>query len=354
MEDLEKKPQTILIVDDEEIITYSLSMHLSLSTDLNIITSNDPVSALKIVENNDIDLIISDYLMPNMNGIEFLLEVKKTKEDVTMILLTGYADKENVIKAVNQVGVYYYIEKPWDNDNLIKVVYNGLEKALLIKQLKKKILELESSKNEINKLYNILQKDYKVQVESIENVMVSLAYIIEAKDKYTVGHTQRVSEYAVKLAQKIGLERDRIEKLRMAGLIHDIGKIGVPEIILNKPGKLTECEFELVKNHTVIGGNICRPLVNFSDLYDMIRHHHEKLNGSGYPDGLKGEEISIEARILSVADVFDALYSDRPYRSKLPLEKVIEILKEEADKDNLDIKLVNTFINMVNNDEIQV
>lgn len=350
----EKKPQTILIVDDEEIITYSLSMHLSLSTDLNIITSNDPVSALKEVEKNDIDLIISDYLMPNMNGIEFLLEVKKVKEDVTMILLTGYADKENVIKAVNQVGVYYYIEKPWDNDNLIKVVFNGLEKAALIKQLKRKIEELENSKNEINRLYNILQKDYKVQVESIENVMVSLAYIIEAKDKYTVGHTQRVSEYAVKLAQKIGLEHDRIEKLRMAGLIHDIGKIGVPEIILNKPGKLTECEFELVKNHTVIGGNICKPLVNFSDLYDMIRHHHEKLNGTGYPDGLKGDEISVEARILSVADVFDALYSDRPYRSKLPLDKVIEILREEADKENLDSALVTTFVEMVNSNEIKV
>ena len=350
----EKKPQTILIVDDEEIITYSLSMHLSLSTDLNIITSNDPISALKLIEKNDIDLIISDYLMPNMNGIEFLMQVKKYKEDITMILLTGYADKENVIKAVNQVGVYYYIEKPWDNDNLIKVVYNGLEKAALIKQLKKKIGELEYSKNEINKLYSILQKDYKFQVESIENVMVSLAYIIEAKDKYTVGHTQRVSEYAVKLAEKLGLDGERIEKLRMAGLIHDIGKIGVPEIILNKPGKLTECEFELVKNHTVIGGNICKPLVNFSELYDMIRHHHEKLNGSGYPDGLKGDEISLEARILSVADVFDALYSDRPYRSKLPLEKVIDILKEEGSKQNLDFELVATFIDMVTNDEIKV
>lgn len=350
----ERKPQTILIVDDEEIITYSLSMHLSLSTNLNILTSNDPVSALEVVKNNDIDLIISDYLMPNMNGIEFLGEVKTFKQDITMILLTGYADKENVIKAVNEVGVYYYIEKPWDNDSLIKVVYNGLEKASLIKQLKKKVKELENSKNEINKLYNILQKDYKYQVESIENVMVSLAYIIEAKDKYTVGHTQRVSEYAVKLAEKLGLESERIEKLRMAGLIHDIGKIGVPEVILNKPGKLTENEFELVKNHTVIGGNICKPLVNFSDLYDMIRHHHEKINGSGYPDGLKGDEISLEARILSVADVFDALYSDRPYRSKLPLDKVIEILKEEADKQNLDHGLVDAFVSMVENNELQV
>ncbi len=350
----QQKPQTILIVDDEEIITYSLSMHLSLSTNLNIITSNDPISALDEVKKNDIDLIISDYLMPNMNGIDFLLEVKKMKEDVTMILLTGYADKENVIRAVNQVGVYYYIEKPWDNDNLIKVIENGLEKASLIKQLKKKINELENSKDEINRLYNILQKDYKYQVESIENVMVSLAYIIEAKDKYTVGHTQRVSEYAVKLAEKIGLEKERIDKLKMAGLIHDIGKIGVPEVILNKPGKLTDCEFELVKNHTVIGGNICKPLVNFSDLYDMIRHHHEKLNGSGYPDGLKGEEITLEARILSVADVFDALYSDRPYRSKLPLDKVIEILQEEADKQNLDSNLVDTFIGMISSKEIQV
>ncbi len=350
----EQKPQTILIVDDEEIITYSLSMHLSLSTNLNIITSNDPVSALDEVKNNDIDLIISDYLMPKMNGIDFLLNVKKIKEDITMILLTGYADKENVIRAVNQVGVYYYIEKPWDNDNLIKVIENGLEKASLIKQLKKKINELENSKDEINRLYNILQKDYRYQVESIENVMVSLAYIIEAKDKYTVGHTQRVSEYAVKLAERIGLEKERIDKLKMAGLIHDIGKIGVPEVILNKPGKLTDCEFELVKNHTVIGGNICKPLVNFSDLYDMIRHHHEKLNGSGYPDGLSGDEISLEARILSVADVFDALYSDRPYRSKLPLDKVIEILKEEANKQNLDSSLVDTFIDMIDSKEIQV
>lgn len=346
--------QTILIVDDEEIITYSLSMHLSISTGYNIITSNDPVKALKEVQTRDIDMVISDYLMPGMNGIEFLTEVKKINGDITLILLTGYADKENVIKAVNQVGVYYYIEKPWDNDSLLKIINNGLEKASLMKQLKKKIGELETSKNEINHLYNILQKDYRVQVENIENVMVSLAYIIEAKDKYTVGHTQRVSEYAVKLASKIGLEGERIEKIRMAGLIHDIGKIGVPEVILNKPGKLSEEEFELVKNHTVIGGNICRPLVNFSDLYDMIRHHHEKLNGSGYPDGLKDEEISIEARILSVADVFDALYSDRPYRNKLPLDKVIEILKEESDKRNLDDELVKTFINMVNGKEIKV
>jgi len=350
----ENKPQTILIVDDEEIITYSLSMHLSLSTNLNVITSNDPVNALKEIQNKDIDLVISDYLMPGMNGIEFLTQVKKINNDITLILLTGYADKENVIKAVNQVGVYYYIEKPWDNDSLIKVINNGLEKASLIKQLKNKIAEIESSKDEINRLYNILEKDYRVQVESIENVMVSLAYILEAKDKYTVGHTQRVSAYAVKLASKIGLDEDRIEKLRMAGLIHDIGKIGVPEVILNKPGKLTEEEFELVKNHTVIGGNICKPLVNFSDLYDMIRHHHEKLNGSGYPDGLKEDEISVEARILSVADVFDALYSDRPYRSKLPLDKVIEILKEESDKRNLDAGLVEKFIEMVDSKEIQV
>lgn len=350
----ENSPQTVLIVDDEEIITYSLSMHLSLSTNLNILTSNDPANALKEIRERDIDLVISDYLMPGMNGIEFLTEAKKINEDITLILLTGYADKENVIKAVNQVGVYYYIEKPWDNDSLIKIINNGLEKASLIKQLKKKILEIEDSRNEINRLYNILEKDYRVQVESIENVMVSLAYILEAKDKYTVGHTQRVSEYAVKLAGKIGLEQERIEKLRMAGLIHDIGKIGVPEVILNKPGKLNEEEFELVKAHTVIGGNICRPLVNFSDLYDMIRHHHEKLNGSGYPDGLKEDEISIEARILSVADVFDALYSDRPYRSKLPLEKVIDILKEESDKRNLDPNLVDKFIEMVNSREIQV
>jgi putative two-component system response regulator len=331
------KRNTVMIVDDEEIITYSLSMHLSLSTDLNVITCNDTNTALQKLQENDVDLIISDYLMPNMNGIEFLTAAKKIKEDVTCIILTGYADKENVIKAVNTVGIYYYIEKPWDNDSLLKIVNNGIEKASLVKQLREK--------NEL------LQQLYNNQLVNIENVMLSLAYIIEAKDLYTVGHTQRVSDYAVKLATRVGLSPEKIANLKMAGLIHDIGKIGVPEIILNKPGKLTEAEFEKIKTHAAIGADICKPFDNFNDLYDMIRHHHEKLNGKGYPDGLKGDEISIEARILAIADVFDALYSDRPYRNKLPLESVMQILREEADKEHLDARLVEIVVQMIEKDE---
>ncbi|AZR74195.1 hypothetical protein BBF96_12780 [Anoxybacter fermentans] len=351
---MSKKTRTILVVDDEVMITESISIYLELTTDLRVLTANDPEVGLKYVKEEEIDLVISDFLMPSMTGLEFLRRVKEINQDAVLILLTGCADKESAIKAINEVGLYYYIEKPWNNEELVKIIYNGLEKKILIDELKEKVEELKKSKDEITRLYNLLEEEYRQEKENIENVIISFAKAIEAKDKYTEDHTERVKQMALKVGERFDLSEEQLKILGTAALIHDIGKIGVPEAILNKPGKLTDEEFDIIKTHPVIGEEICKPLKTLAKIRQLIRSHHEKLDGSGYPDGLKGDEICLEARILTVVDIFDALYSDRPYRSKLPIEQCIEILQKEAAGGKLDQDVVRILIELIQEGEIKI
>jgi putative two-component system response regulator len=186
---------------------------------------------------------------------------------------------------------------------------------------------------------------------SIEYVLFSLARTVEAKDEYTQGHVERVSKLAITLGKKMELSDREMEALRYGGILHDIGKIAVPGDILNKPGPLSPEEWEVMKNHPVAGYNICLPLKkNLGYALEVIRHHHEKLDGSGYPDGLKNEEISATARIMAVVDIYDALVTDRPYREGMPLEKAVEILKQEANSGKLDKVVVGHLIEVVSGD----
>ena len=345
----------ILIVDDEKMITTTLSSLIRIILKENVKVFNDPIKALESEEmmQRKVDMIISDFMMPGMNGLEFLKNARETNPEAVAILLTGYADKENAIKSINEVGLYYYLEKPWDNNTLIKVIQNGLEKKELTDILKKKYDELQESNLKIERLYELLQKDYTQEVESSKNMVVTLANVIEAKDKYTDGHTRRVSSICKVLGKKLDLSQERLYHLEIAGMIHDIGKVGVSDTILSKPGKLTDEEFESIKHHTTIGETICKPLSCMQDCLDPIKHHHEKLNGSGYPDGLRDEEISLESRIMAVADIFDALYSDRPYRNKLPLDKVREIITDEIHKGCLDKNVVDVLFGAIDNNELK-
>jgi response regulator RpfG family c-di-GMP phosphodiesterase len=196
----------------------------------NVIAYNDVDQALecKELENKKIDLIISDFMMPKMNGLEFLKNVKEKCPETVTILLTGYADKENAIKSINEVGLYYYLEKPWNNNDLIKVVKNGLEKKELEDGLKEKYKELEESNKEVSRLYELLKHDYNKETESTKNLIIILANVIEAKDKYTDGHTRRVGIISRKIGTKLGLDKGKLDHLEIAGMIHDIGKVGVP------------------------------------------------------------------------------------------------------------------------------
>lgn len=345
-----------MVVDDEKMITTTLSTMFRLMLKQNVIAYNDVNEALecKELEEHKVDLIITDFMMPKMNGIEFLKNVKKRCPDTVSILLTGYADKENAIKSINEVGLYYYLEKPWDNNDLIKVVKNGLEKKELKDDLEKKYRELEESNNEITRLYELLKCDYNKETESTKNLVITLANVIEAKDKYTDGHTRRVGAISKRLGEKLGLSEDSLNDLEIAGIIHDIGKVGVPESILNKPGKLTSEEFEIIKKHSEIGETILRPLGSLEKCLKPVRNHHEKLNGSGYPDGLEDKDITIETRIIGVADIFDALYSDRSYRDKLPISKVKEIILEDTKNGCLDERVVEALFDMIDKGEKEI
>ena len=339
--------KTVMVVDDEVMITTTLTTLIKIMTTCKVISSNNPLAALDIIEKENVEMIISDFMMPQMNGLEFLRSAKAIKPEAIAILLTGYADKENAIKSINEVGLYYYIEKPWDNGTLIKIIKNGLEKKFLNDELKKKIVELEASNKEINRMYDLVKMDFQTEVDNIRSLIIALANTIEAKDPYTDGHTRRVGHACKKIGSRLGLPEDRLQKLEIAGIIHDIGKVTVPEQVLNKPDKLTEEEFNVMNVHPVQGEMICKPLIAMHDYLDAIRHHHEKLDGTGYPDGLSGDGISLEARIVSVADVFDALCSNRPYRRKLNIEMAKKIMYEEVEKGCMDGKIVDILFNII-------
>lgn len=336
----------ILVVDDDRLITMTLKTLIKTTLKHKVTTFNNPENAVEFIkENKDVDLIISDFMMPEMNGLEFLREAKKEMPNTIRMLLTGYADKENAIKSINEVGLYYYMEKPWENDEMKRIIENGLEKKDLESNLKEKHFELK-------RLYEILQKDYSKTQEGMKSVMVSLANLLEARDPYTDGHTRRVSQLAEKLARNLGFEEESVDRIELGGILHDIGKVAVKDNILNKKGKLTDDEYDQMKLHTVLGEKICRPVPMLKECLDMIKHHHEKLNGKGYPDGLKGEEISKEVRILAAADIFDALFTTRPYKKIFPIKAVKEILTEEVEKNALDKTVVKELIKIIDSGEI--
>ena len=336
-----------MVVDDEKMITSTLSTLIKMLLKYQVTTYNDPTKALTCEElrNNNIDLIISDFMMPGMNGLEFLKNAKDISPNSVAIMLTGYADKENAIRSINEIGIYYYMEKPWDNNQLIRIIQNGLEKKQLADDLK-------TQNREVNRLYELLKHDYQQEVDNVMNLVISLSNTIEARDEYTDGHTRRVGAISRALAQELGMQGKKLDAIEIAGIIHDIGKIGVADSILNKPGKLTDEEFAMMKKHSVIGETIIKPLNSLAEMAEPVRHHHEKLNGTGYPDGLAGDAISLESRILAVADVFDALNSDRPYRSRMPMEKITGILRQEANSGALDQEITRILFRLIEAGEI--
>ena len=245
----------------------------------------------------------------------------------------------------------YYIEKPWDNASLVRILQNGLEKREMEENDVRQRRELENSNRTIERLYSRLQQDFSTEREQAKDILVTLANLIEAKDSYTDEHTFRVSEGCRLIGRRLNLTPEQVESLAIAGALHDIGKVGTPEHILNKPGKLTPEEFDLIRQHPIKGEAILKPLASLRDILDPVRHHHEKLNGSGYPDGLRGDAVSLEARILAVMDIFDALHTSRPYRAQLPLEKTRAILSEEAERGELDSRVVEALFATIDSGE---
>jgi len=344
----------ILIVDDEKMITDTLSGLIEMVLEYEVVTCNDPSELFDdgIVQSQEFDMVISDFMMPKKDGIEVLKAIKEIQPEVIPILLTGYSDKQNAIKSINEVGLYYYMEKPWDNNQLISIVKNGIEKKKLEKEVKENYVVIKKRNDEISRLYDIMKKDFHSEMGNIVDVVTSLANLVEAKDSYTEGHTRRVSALGKIVGEKMGIEGERLQALELAGIVHDIGKVSTPDGILNKNGRLTDFEFVTMKQHPEVGERILKPLTSMNSVLHSVRHHHEKLDGSGYPDGLKGDQIILETRILAVVDIFDALYTERPYKNRFSLEKSIQILHEEADDNKICKEVVKVIDSLASSGEL--
>ena len=317
------KPPTILIIDDDAQ-NLKLLEGILFPKNCELIKASNGIDALNIVNKTNVDLIFSDVMMPEMDGYEFCRHLKSSEATrlIPVVLVTALDDTEARIKGI-EAGADDFITKPPNKMELLA----RTESLIKLKKLNDNLA-------------------------SIEYVLFSLAKTVEAKDEYTQGHVERVSKLAITLGEKMGLSEMEMEALRYGGVLHDIGKIGIPGGILNKPGPLSAEEWKVMKNHPVAGYNICLPLKkNLGYALEVIRHHHEKLDGSGYPDGLKGEEISMAARIMAIVDIYDALITDRPYHKGMPLEKAVEILKQEAATGKLDNEVVNYLIEAVGDDQ---
>ena len=292
--------RTVLFVDDEQAIRSAIDRMYLERDDVRCLFAASGQEGLDILEREEVWVVVSDYQMPGMRGIEFLSRVKGVSPDTVRIMMTAFADLSIAIDAINKSEAYRFVTKPWNNQELMDVIDEALMRYQLVQSLG----------------------------SADETVFLSLAQTVELKDPYTKGHCDRVAYYAVRLAQAVGLNDNAINDIKHGSWLHDCGKIGVPEGILNYPGRLSENDMETVMQHPRWGSEVARQARMSDTVINIILHHHERFDGKGYPAGLKGERIPIEARIVALADVFDALYTDRPYRKAFDFDQTIEIMLE--------------------------
>jgi len=309
--------ESILIVDDEKTVRRSLNRCLTVNG-FDCEEAGNAKEALGSLQNNPADLVILDIMMPGTSGSELLPQLKESFPDTAVVMATAVVDPETIVNCMKN-GAQDYITKPFDIKQLVANIQMVLEKRRLELNLKEKRQVLEGK----------VEEQAKELQELFIDAVESLIGALEAKDKYTAGHSRRVTKIAVDTGLALGLKGKELENLRWAALLHDIGKIGIDSSVQNKPGMLTPTEYNYVLTHCNIGPGIVQPLVN-SSIVEAIRHHHDSYDGNGLNQKVAGEEIPLGARILAVADSFDAMTSDRPYRTAIAAKKAIAEIKKCA------------------------
>ena len=343
-----KSQGKILVVDDESRVREIIARKLT-DSGHHCLTAANGSSALKAMKADQVDLVLLDIIMPGKSGTEVLQEITNKYPETAVIMVTAVADVQTAIGLL-KAGAYDYIIKPIDLNVLLLSINRALEKRNLL---------LENKEYQDHLEQKIKEQTEKVR-QSFLNSTTSLVNALEAKDKYTHGHSQRVTKIAVAIGKELTIPRYMLEKIELAGLLHDVGKIGVSEAILNKPGRLSFDEFELVKSHPEIGERILIPIVEDKEILEMVRHHHERFDGNGYPDGLSGKQITQASKImaiaeayatilspgalsLAVADAYDAMTSDRPYRPAMSPEAACAELTKGKGK-QFDPTIVDIFL----------
>lgn len=307
----------VLFVDDEQNILNAVK-RLFISDPVDVLTASTAIEGMELMKHNTVSVVISDNVMPGMSGIDFLEWTKTVSPDSVRILMTGYADLQSAIEAINRGEVFRFITKPWDDTELRQTVLDSIDKYKIVSSIK----------------------------SADEAKLLSLAQTIELKDPYTKGHCERVATYALKLADAMDLSDDMKKNIKYGSWLHDCGKIGVPEIILNKPAPLDAEQFDMIKKHSRWGADVAKTAQLPEPVVNIALYHHERFNGDGYPLGLKGVHIPLEARIVAIADAFDAMTSDRPYRKKLSNDEAIAVISKGRSA-SFDPALADIFIKIM-------
>jgi len=314
----------ILVVDDEpdnlQLVRRTLRKYYD------IVTANNADEAIEILsQSNDIEMVVSDHKMPGKSGVELLHHCFEHYPQITRILITAYSEVPILVDAINAGKIHRYIKKPWTPEELLLTVNKSFEA------------------NKLSRENSQLIADFK---DLFSGTISAITDALDEKDKFTLGRSKRVCEYAIEIAKEMNLSDIELSKIEVASLLHDIGMIGVPEYILHKTEKLTNEEYENIKKHVEYGINILGSIKQLDSVVAIIKCHHERYDGSGYPYGMKGEEIPIGARIIALADTFDALVSARAYRDSMELTKAIELISSYAGK-QLDYNVVQAFLRIV-------
>ena len=308
----------ILIVDDEKMICSILARRLN-REGYDCVIANNGTEALSHFYKDTFSLIISDIKMPEIDGIELLKRVNALNPKMMVVIMTAYPEIDLAVEAM-RLGANDFLIKPVDLDLLVLSVKNVLEKKRLEEELEAYHKNLEKlvkeRTSELQQALLVVKKDH------LDSVKL-LAEVIDAKDPYTRGHSDRVRRLSMRIAMMLGFDEKRLENLVFGALLHDIGKIGIRDEVLQKQGPLSPKEYQYIKQHPLIGVKIMEGIDFFKDKIPMIRNHHEHFDGSGYPDGLIGESIPLEARIIAVPDAFDALTSLRPHHRAMPIEDAL-------------------------------
>ena len=309
---------TVLVADDHAA-NRELLEELLTAQGCKVIAVPDGAAAVEQLTRTQVDLVLLDVMMPYLNGFEVCEKIKNNPDTylIPVIIITALSDKQDRLEGI-KVGADDFLSRPVDRTELLARVRSLLK-------LKQRTDELERA----------------------ESVLFTLARSIEGKDPYTHGHCERLADYSARLGEHLALSEEQVIALRRAGVVHDIGKVAVPDAILLKPGTLTAEEWKLIREHSVVGERICAPLKSFRLVLPIIRHHHEKLDGSGYPDGLRGSAIPVTARVLQIVDVYDALTTVRPYKRAFSIPEALQTMKEEVAKGWWDPQIFDQFERLV-------
>lgn len=334
---------SILYAEDEEVL-QKVTLRYFKKFCPNIDTANNGLEAFELYEKKQHDLIITDLNMPNMNGMELVKKVKEINRDQEIIVISAYSDQEQLMQAI-AFGVNGYILKPVDFNTLNNTLYNSVFKIKKIKeneQYRYKLLEMVQEKSyEVTRLL-------EDKVHNLQQSIFSFVDLIEKRDSYTAGHSSRVAHYSILIADACGFTKKELNLLNQAAMLHDIGKVTTPDVILLKPGKLDDFEFQLMKDHVTTGYEFLSGIPMYRKHANIMRYHHEKYDGTGYPNGLKGKEIPPLSMILAIADAFDAMTTSRIYQARKSIGESLKEIKRQSGT-QFDIEIAKVAIEVLKN-----